>query len=149
MWVVLLILIGAAGAMPEPYYQDVPAVLEDPDTIATMLTEFNYTSMYVEGVFDCSEIAGHAEWFLENIGIETDIVMSWEPAHMVVRCNTTEGWMAFETCSEDGVVYAIRTKADYIYDLSNTWIVSDIFEASERWEGFGAVDWWTSHPELG
>jgi len=118
--IVVCLISIAVGAMPEPYYSDVPARVEGADAIAAIISEINYSAMYIEDKFDCTEIAAHAEWRLENMGIETKLVMTEEPnpAHMFLLCNTSEGWVPIETCYDDGVAVPIRDPEDWHYDYT-------------------------------
>lgn len=116
--IVVCLISIAVGAMPEPYYSDVPARMESPEAIAAIISEINYSPMYVADVFDCSEIAAHVEWRLENMGIDTKLALTAKPdiPHMFVTCNTTKGWVVIETCYDDGVAEPIYDTSDWHYN---------------------------------
>lgn len=118
--IVVCLVSIAVGAMPEPYYSDVPVRIESPEAIAEIISEVNYSAMYVEDKFDCTEIAAHAEWRLENMGIETKLVMTEEPnpAHMFILCNTSQGWVPIETCYDDGIATPVSDPEDWHYNYT-------------------------------
>lgn len=118
--IVVCLISIAVGAMPEPYYSDASARIESPDAIAAIISEINYSAMYIEDKFDCTEIAAHAEWRLENMGIETKLVMTEEPnpAHMFILCNTSQGWVPIETCYDDGIATPILDPEDWHYNYT-------------------------------
>ena len=139
----LVLLIGiSSGAIPDGYYNHHERVLLTPEKIISFLDEINYSSQYREDVFDCTKIASHCEYRLENIGVETEFALSWTELHMFIRCNTTEGWLPFDACTTSGHAYAIRDKNNYHYNTTN---FADIYEVLRRFPNDeDKLDWWNT-----
>ena len=76
------------------------------------------------------------------MGVETELALSNVEPHMFIRCNTTEGWIPFETCEESGHVFPIRNKNNFHYNTTN---FADIYEAIGGCaEDEQALNWWNT-----
>ena len=101
--------------------------------------------IYVEGVFDCSEMSAYIEWKLENEGYHTVIVIGTAPSdpegyHAWLLVETSVGhYMPVEATQYDIVYWSDPYFDNYfIYDTEFE-TIQDALEYS-----YEEFDWWTS-----
>lgn len=105
---------------------------------------FEWCEQYEEGVFDCSEMSAYLEWYLENEGWHTKIVVGDSPfgsgRHAWLLVETSEGkYMPVEATSVTVVWWS-----DPNFD--NYWIYDYKFETIQdaiAWNE-SEFDWWKS-----
>jgi len=97
---------------------------------------------YEEGVFDCSEMSAYLEWYLENEGWNTLIVVGDSPSgsgyHAWLLVETSEGaYMPVESITAEIVWWE-----DPYFD--NYWIYDDTFETIQDALDYYETefDWW-------
>ena len=78
--------ITEKNGIPEPYYQDVEKK-ESINELRETLKEIKYPHEYEGKVFDCSEMSSYTEWFLENRGFDTTILVNESWGHAWTSCS--------------------------------------------------------------
>lgn len=143
----LALLVGCAPSsrdtnlIPEHYYEgkrNISLTFDDLDRI--VFTEMQYPAEYKAHVFDCSESAAYAEWFLENKGFDTSIVTNRFPTgrHAYVKVTLGNGGVYLINCIPGSThYYSNHSYYAYIhYDQE----FNDIYEACDSW--YSEWDWW-------
>ena len=139
--------------VPEPYYtahQNDSLELND---LGVSLRELKMPHKYEEDVFDCSEKAAYAEWFLSNRGFNASICEGGRHSWVVVTINGTQ--ISIETAENstssfvcgDGFVVIFVQGGDHIIQPDPGAIIpepsavyDDIYEAKNNGREY---DWWT------
>ena len=73
--------------IPEPYYLDVEKGTKNISELREALKGIKYPHEYEETVFDCSEMSGYTERFLENRGFDTMILVNSSWRHAWISCS--------------------------------------------------------------
>jgi hypothetical protein len=138
--VLAFLLMPAMAEMPDPYYYYVQQENTTPEAICSALEEINYSALYSD-TFDCTQISAHAERKLENMGIDTNLIINFEMSHCYIQALTSEGWLMFEACTDTGEVFALRDISSEYYS-ENVTVYRNIYELLSDGNGFQDVNWW-------
>jgi len=115
-----------------------------------LLRKIQYPHPYEEHVFDCSESAAFTEWYLENHGYDTAIVVGTNAQGEVHAWVEVRGVIPLyedfpvTMCIErfqDSPYFSPLVKKEYIHDQE---YYEDVFEACEAWGGCLEWDWWNA-----
>lgn len=118
--------------------------------VESVLYSWKHIRDYKKGVYDCSEMAAHLEWYLESKGIKAQIVEGkpdWvKTNHAWVFAYYKKGRLAIEATTGRFVYYnslfGINEDKSYYEDDNIDEIYNSIYDIDKR--RWAEYDWWNS-----